>query len=78
MSESEQDTSASDSSHESSDIEDIGEVLPMVDPYDGEPLASSSDEEGGARGENHEADEDGILYATLEARFRGIEAVDSW
>ena len=78
MSESERDTSASHSSQESSDMEDIGEVLPIVDPYDGKPLASSSDEEGGARRENHKADEDGILYATLEARFRGIEAVDSW
>ena len=60
MSESEQDTSASDSSHESSDTEDIGEVLPMVDPCP------------------YEADEDCILYTTLEARFRGIKAVDSW
>ena len=49
MSEGERDTSASDSSQESSGMEDIGEVLPIVDPYDGEPLASSSDEEGGAR-----------------------------
>lgn len=80
MSENGQDTSASDSSHESSDMEDIGEILPILDPYDGEPLASSSDEEGGAaaRHENHEADEDGIPYATLEARFRGIAAVEYW
>ncbi|XP_065054688.1 uncharacterized protein LOC135683380 [Rhopilema esculentum] len=76
MSASEQDTSASDSSHESSDREDIGEILPIVDPYDGEPLASSSDDD--ASDENIEADEDGILYTTLEKRFRRTEAVDSW
>ena len=71
ISESERDMLESDLSQESSDMEEIGEVLPIIDPYDGEPLASSSDEEGGARRENRQADEDGILYKDAHSLLLG-------
>ena len=47
----------------------------MFQPYQDDPLASSSDEDDG---ENDEADIDAIPLQTLEERFDRKQAVDDW
>ena len=51
-----------------------GDVPTDFEPYQDEPLASSSDDDVGA----DEADIDGIPLASLEARFEKRVTVDEW
>lgn len=53
----------------------LGDVPTDLEPYQDEPLASSSSEEELA---DHEADIDGIPLETLEARFERRMPVDEW
>ena len=55
--------------------EGLGDVSTSLEPYQDEPLASSSSEEELA---DHEPDIDGISLETLEARFERIMPVDEW
>jgi hypothetical protein len=55
----------------STDNEDIAEQSSVVQPYQFELIADSDYEED-------QADEDGIVHETLEARFKKNVAVNSW
>ena len=66
---------------ESEDIQEVSEDLDseeivsssLVEPYQDEPRAHSSDEE-----DNEEEDNDGFSPAILRARFEGEIPVDEW
>ena len=66
---------------ESEDIQDVSEdsdseeivATSLVEPYQDEPRAHSSDEE-----DDEEEDKDGLSPATLRARFEGEIPVDEW
>lgn len=62
------------SSHSEEEREGFGEVATALEPYQDEPLASSSDEEI----DDDDADIDGIPLETLEARFEKRQTVDEW
>lgn len=62
------------SGHSEEEGEGFGEVATALEPYQDEPLASSSDEEI----EDNEADIDGIPLETLEARYERRQTVDEW
>ena len=59
-----------------SEIDDFGEAVAPFEPYQDEPLASSSEEDD--RPNDDEADIDGIPLQTLQARFEGRESTDVW
>eukprot|EP00795_Rhopilema_esculentum_P009915 gene9915-18518_t len=59
----------------SEEILEDGNVETIFQPYQDDPLASSSDEDDG---ENDEADIDTIPLQTLEERFDRKQAVDDW
>ena len=67
-----EESSSSESGSESSSSDEI-EVVGIVQPYAEEPLAHPSDE-----GEDDEADHDGLIPATLRARFESQVAVNDW
>lgn len=73
---------ATDSDQDSSPVVDdeeegqFGDVPTDLEPYQDEPLASSSDED--VVGADAEADIDGIPLASLEARFEKRVTVDQW
>ena len=60
-------------STESAESPDEMEVVGHVEPYAGEPLAHSSDEE-----EDTEEDQDGLSPAVLRARYEGEVTVNEW
>ncbi len=62
------------SGHSEEEGEGFGEVATALEPYQDDPLASSSDEEI----EDNEADIDGIPLETLKARFEKRQTVDEW
>ena len=62
------------SSHSEEEWEGFGEVATALEPYQDEPLASSSNEEI----EDDEADIDGIPLEALEARFEKRQTVEEW
>ena len=67
--------SGSESNRDISDHSDWHEIVfsGLVEPYQGELLAHSSDED-----EDEEEDEDGLLPAILRARFEGENLVEEW
>ena len=58
------------------DQANVGQVPAGFEPYQDEPLASSSDEN--QDGDDEEEDIDGIPLETLEARFENRQPVDEW
>ena len=67
--------SGSESSQDISDHSDWhGMVFSgLVEPYQGEPLTHSSDED-----QDEEEDEDGLSPAILRARFEGENPLEEW
>lgn len=57
---------------EDSDADELV-VSGLVEPYQDEPLAHSSDEE-----EDYEVDEDGLSPAVFRARFEGDSRLEEW
>ena len=78
-SESNSSQSLSDTEDESSYIEkeDVGIVNSIIQPYQDEPLAVSRDSSG-EDVDDGEDDEDGIPFATLEARYEKRQPVNVW
>ena len=70
-------SSVSEAEGENSRIEetDMTNYNSVVQPYKDEPLAEYDENYGG---EENIQDEDGICYATLEARFDKRESINSW
>ena len=81
MAESDQEFSSSTSEEdlESSESmeEDTISITNEINPYQGEPLASS-DSNGEGSEDNDQGDEDGLTPATLERQFDKTEPVSSW
>ena len=67
--------SESEESRDVSEHSESGEMVVsgLVEPYQDEPLAHSSDEE-----EDAEVDEDGLSPAVLRARFEGQTPLEEW
>ena len=59
-----------------SEIDNFGEAAAPLEPYQDEPLASSSEDDD--RPNDDEPDIDGIPLQTLQARFEGRESTDVW
>ena len=52
-------------------------VFGLLEPYDGEPWASSGDDSDDSN-ENGEADQDGLSPATLRSRIEQEVLVNEW
>lgn len=81
MSEEQETSSRASGSLSLSDHEDLGVISSNIEPYIDDPLASDEGEdmmEGEGQGLEQEGDEDGLTFATLEARFLGREPVENW
>jgi len=72
MSDSEEFVSFSET-EDSRDVLEDSDADELVEPYQDEPRAHSSDEE-----EDYEVDEDGLSPAVLRARFEGDSRLEEW
>ncbi|KAJ7323712.1 hypothetical protein OS493_020422 [Desmophyllum pertusum] len=70
-------SSSSDVASLHSEEEGEGSINSIVQPYQDEPLADLPADED-TQEEDDEDDEDGIRFATLEARFNNKESVRDW
>ena len=71
-----QDESSTAESTDPDEMSDELEVFGLVEPYDGEPRASSGDDSDDS--EDGEADQDGLYPATLRSRFEQEVLVNEW
>ena len=72
-----QDESSIAESTDPDEMSDELEVFGLVEPYDGEPRASSGDYSDDSD-EDGEADQDGLSPATLRSRFEQEVVVNEW
>lgn len=71
-----QDESSTAESTDPDEMSDELEVFGLVEPYDGEPRASSGDDSDDS--EDGEADQDSLSPATLRSRFEQEVLVNEW
>ena len=71
-----QDESSTAESTDPDEMSDELEVFGLVEPYDGEPRASSGDDSDDS--EDGEVDQDGLSPATLRSRFEQEVLVNEW
>ena len=74
---SSQDESSIAESSDPDEMSDELEVFGLVEPYDGEPRASSGDDSGDSD-EDGEEDQDGLSPATLRSRFEQEVLINEW
>lgn len=71
-----QDESSTAESTDPDEMSDELEVFGLVEPYDGEPRASSGDDSDDS--EDGEVDQDSLSPATLRSRFEQEVLVNEW